>query len=115
MWKDTGKIEDRKDLNRVGFYIVVFSGISVCFGMLLTAVIRSSFGWSIFYEQQMISWLFMVATMSLLYAIIVLRNLKVIESEQYRKIYRRSAYFVLVAYPFFVLWVYRTYLSTSPL
>ncbi len=37
------------------------------------------------------------------YAIIVLRNLEVIESEQYRKVYRRGAYFVLFTYPFFMI------------
>jgi len=93
MQKDYFEIKDKRDLNIIGRNLL----LPIVIGYLLTFLIRGM-GASI-----ILGYIAGLLTQLSIYAIIVLRNLEVIESEQYRKVYRRGAYFVLFTYPFFMI------------
>jgi hypothetical protein len=99
MWKDRYKIEDKKDLDIVGFLTGIVALCST-FLILLKA-------------GEIVPGLLLTFTLLALYAIVLLRNLKVLKSERYKKFYRWLAYSILIIYPFYmigIIWLRYFYL-----
>ena len=91
--KDYFEIKDKRDLDFIGRNLLLQIVIIFLLFFLISGWVASA----------IFAFIFTFLTLLLIYAIIVLRNLKVIESEQYRKAYRWGAYGTLIVFSFFLI------------
>jgi len=98
MSTDRREIQDKKDL--------------MFLGSVMLNIILISFGLIFFITGEVVPCLLLSYTLIAWYAIILLRNIEVIEPEQHKMAWRQWAYIILIIYPFYMIgmiWVYFFY------